>query len=118
MIKSRMRLTRIRPLYQLSQSFLSLLRDSRNSLLKRLVETNRVRQRTRVTPCITHVAEIVDSHSRDNDKDVVIAEGGDGLAKAVMLIWIFGVEERDLDDWDVQRIFFWFEGCYVSKLVF
>lgn len=101
MIKSRMRLAGIRSLKQISHSLLPLSRRSGHSFLKRLIETNSVRQRTRITKCKPHIAEVVDCHSRDNDEDVVLAEAGHCLPETVVLNWVFGVEEGDLDDGDI-----------------
>ena len=101
MIKSRMRLAGIGSFKQTCHSLFPLSRRSSHSLLKRLVETNSVRQRARITKCKSHIAEVVDCHPRDNDEDIFLAEAGHCLPETVVLDWVFGVEEGDLDDGDI-----------------
>jgi hypothetical protein len=40
------------------------------------------------------------------------------LAEAVVLVWVFGVEEGDLHDGDVEGVCIWIEGYTLFLLVF
>lgn len=53
----------------------------------------------------------MDRHAGDDDEDVVVAEVREGLAKAVVLDWVFGFEEGGLHDGDIEGIGVGFE-CY------
>ena len=53
----------------------------------------------------------MDRHAGDDDEDVIVAEVRDGLAKAVVLNWVFGFEEGGLYDGDVEGVGVGFE-CY------
>jgi hypothetical protein len=52
----------------------------------------------------------VHCHARYDNQDVFFAEAGDCLTEAVVLVWVFCIEERDLDDWDIERVCLWLEG--------
>jgi hypothetical protein len=57
----------------------------------------------------------VDRHAGANDDDVVVAEGGDGLAEAVVGVRVLAVEQRDLNERAVERVLFGTEGYVEAR---
>ena len=52
----------------------------------------------------------MNGHAGANDDDVLVSERGNGLAKAVVGVRVLVVEERDLDQWDGERVLLGAEG--------
>lgn len=103
-VEVRVRHPRIRPLQQIHEGLLPLLRCRRDCVLERLVEADRVRERRGVAQRELHVAQVVHGHAGDDDLDVLLAQLRHGLAEPVVLDRIFGLEERHLHDGDVQGV--------------
>jgi hypothetical protein len=53
----------------------------------------------------------VHSHARDDDEDIFGTERFQSLTKLVVLMWIFGFKERDLDQWNIKGVGFFVEYC-------
>lgn len=104
MVKGRVSLASIRTLEEVRQSLFPLGRRFRRSILESFVEANGVRHGARVTECKAQIAQVMHSHAGDDDEDVLLAQTGDGLAETVVLIRVFGIEEGNLHDWDVQGV--------------
>ena len=103
MLKRRMRSPGITPLqqpYHLRISLFSSLRNiSLNRLSQRFIEALSIRpQAPKSKP---HIPQIMYRHPADNNLNPLFPEAGDGTAKSEMLCWVFGGEERDLDEWYV-----------------
>lgn len=110
MVKGRMGLPRIGPLEQVRQGLLPFLRRSGHGVLEGVVEADGVRQRPRVAPGEASVVQVVHGHAGRDDLDVLVAQLRQRLAEAVVLDWVFAVEERDLHDRHVQGVGLGVEG--------
>lgn len=113
MLKGRMSLACIWSLQQLRHGLLPFSRRSRHSILERLVKANRIRHRGRTAKSKPQIPEVMHSHPRHDDQNVLLAKTRDCLSEAVVLVWVFGVKERDLHDGNVQWVRVWLEGCIV-----
>ena len=62
----------------------------------------------------------MDSHTRNDNLDILISEFGYCLAQPIMLVWIIAIEERGLNDWDIERILLlikrWWFWCLAHKI--
>lgn len=110
MVEKRVRHPRIGPLQQIRERLLPLIGGSCDRILERLIEADRVRQRSGVAKRELHVAQVVHRHARDDDLDVLLAQLGHGLAEAVVLDRVFRLEEGYLYDGDVEGIRFGIES--------
>lgn len=78
-----------------------------HSFLQRIVEGHSVRQRPRWvvrSHNIPHISEVVYRHASTDDDNALVSERSDSLPKAVVLVWILGFEERDLDQGHIERV--------------
>lgn len=103
MVKGGMGSSRIWSLRKVRQRLFALTRWSHDCVFEGLVKAHRVGQWfSRAQE--SHVTQIVNCHARCDDLNVVIAKLRQGLTEAVMLDGVLRVEERNLHNWDVQRI--------------
>lgn len=105
-----MSLMRIRSLRHFSHQRLSLGGRSLHGGFERIVERGDVRQGSRRVEGEAHVAQVVDGHSGADNDDVLIAKRCDGLAQAVVLIYVWAVVLAHLHDGDVEGVFIRVEG--------
>lgn len=92
---------------------LPLIHGRLDRLLERIVKRDGIRQgpaRVIRRHDIPHVAQIMHRHARADNHHALIAQAGDGLAEAVVLVWVLRVEEGDLNEGHVQGVFVWVEG--------
>lgn len=107
MIHPRVRLLCVGTAAHSGKHHLPLFNRRLNSFLQCIVEGHSVRQRPRWvvrSHDIPHVSEIVYRHASTDDDDVLVSERSDSLPQAVVLVWILGLEERDLDQGNIERV--------------
>lgn len=96
-----MSLMSIRSLRYLSQPRLSLMRRSYHGSFKSLIERLDIRHGLRTTKGETKVPEVMHRHAGAHDDDVLVAQGGDGLAETVVQVYVLAVILAYLDYGDV-----------------